>query len=71
MTGMEQILSAALIAAGSGLIGSYFGNKGKVNENTCDERQTSCSKLLTEKIDNLIKIVDRLEKAVNSKLLGI
>lgn len=71
MTSVEQVLSATLIAFVSGMIGKCFGGKSKVNENTCVERRGSCSSSILHELTNLTKIVDRLEKAVNNKLLGL
>ena len=52
-------------------IEKYYGGKAKVNEYTCVERRNSCSTNIVNEITNLANIVAKLEKAVNSKLLGI
>jgi hypothetical protein len=68
---LDQILGGIVIALLSGIIGTVIGSKGRVRENLCDERRSSCSELIAEKIDNLAKIVEKLERSVNNKLLGL
>ena len=65
------ILGSIVVALVSGAAGKYLGSNGKVKENQCEERRDSCVILVGEKIDNLTRIVNKLEKAVNNKLLGL
>ena len=67
----DQILGGLLIAVVSAVIGKEIGSKEKVKDVVCKERQTSCSTLIAEKIDNLADIVYKLEKSVSNKLLGL
>ena len=71
MTLIDQLLVALLIAVFSGLFGKYLGGKRKVAEDLCCERRESCFNMVLEKIGELTKCVDRLEKTINSKLLGL
>ena len=65
------VLGGICVAVVSGAIGKYAGSNGKVSEDHCGERQSSCQNLMVEKIENLGKKVDTLTKAVNNKILGI
>jgi hypothetical protein len=67
----EQILAAMVIALVSGIIGNVIGVKDTVKKSICDERRSTCNKLLIEKIENLSDKVDALTKIVNDKHLGI
>jgi hypothetical protein len=71
VTTIEHVLIAILIAIFSGILGKYLGAKNKVGESICSERREGCFKMVLEKIGELTRVVDKLEKAVNSKLLGL
>lgn len=68
---VDTILGGVVIAVISGVLGKSLGANNSVKNSICTERQISCQKLITEKIDNLGEKVDSLTKAVNHKLLGI
>ena len=59
------VITAALVALVSGVLGKAIGTKGKVSNGTCAERRESCSSLLVEKIENVTKVVERIEKKVD------
>ena len=63
------VLGGITISVVSGAIVKIFGNN-KVKEATCVERRGSCTKLVSEKIDNLTKSIDELKDVVNDKLIG-
>ena len=65
------VLGGICVAVTSGAVGKYIGGNGKVTEEHCDEKRSSCQKLLLEKIGNVEGKVDALTKAVNNKILGI
>lgn len=71
MTIIESTLIALLLAVFSGMFGKYLGSRSKVSDMTCCERRESCFNMVLEKIGELTRIVEKLEKAVNSKLLGL
>jgi hypothetical protein len=60
------VLGGIVIAVVSGAIGKYTGGKNKVGESSCKERREACVTLLATKIDNLVHVVERVEKAVNN-----
>jgi hypothetical protein len=69
MNPTESILGALVISFTSLAIGKYYGSNGKVKDNQCLERRDSCFKLLSERIDNLIKKVEDLAEMVNKKFI--
>ena len=42
----EQILTGAIIALVSGIIGKFIGERGKVTRMDCSERQSACMKIV-------------------------
>lgn len=71
MTLTDQALVGVLIALVSGTFGKWLGGRKKVDNDICIERRGNCFDMVVEKIGELTRLVDRLEKAVNSKLLGL
>jgi hypothetical protein len=71
VTPAEIVLGGIVISLGSAAVGKYLGSNGKVTTKDCGEHRSSCSALIIEKINNLIEKVDRIEKIVNNKTLGI
>ena len=71
MTFLDQSLVAIIVALLSGFAGRYFGTKKSVDEKLCCERRESCFNMVLMKIGELTHIVEKLEKAINSKLLGL
>ena len=63
---MIGVMGGVLIAVVSGAIGKVLGNNGKVKDSQCIERREACTKLLTEKIDNLIITVDGLKDNISN-----
>ena len=63
---MTGAMGGVLIAVVSGAIGKALGSNGKVKDSQCIERREACTKLLTEKIDNLIITVDGLKDNISN-----
>jgi hypothetical protein len=68
---METVFGGLVIALVSGIVGNVIGTSDSVKRNTCDERRTTCNKLLVEKIENLSDKVETLTKIINDKHFGI
>lgn len=64
------ILGGFMIAILSGIVGKAIGSSNNVKVLTCSERQLSCQKLVTEKIDHLTEKIDDLAKAINSRIMN-
>ena len=71
MEPVTSILGGIVIAGISAATGKYIGSNGKMSDRVCKERQHACVAIVIEKVDNLVKVVDRLEKTVNDKLLSL
>jgi len=57
MEPLTYITGAIAVSAVSLGIGKSLGNRNKVKDTTCKERQGACSALLIEKIDHLTELV--------------
>ena len=68
---LENVLGGMIIALVSGIIGNTIGTKDAIKKSICDERRSSCNKLLIEKIENLSERVEALTKIINDKHFGI
>ena len=71
MEPLTTIFGGVIVAITSGVLGKHIGGNGKVGEDHCDEKRSSCQTLLIEKIENVGEKVDKLAKIVNNKILGI
>ena len=65
------VLGGIVVVGISAAVGKYLGGNGKVTEEHCEEKRTSCQNLLVTKIDNLTGKVESLTKIVNAKFLGL
>ena len=71
MEPVTTVLGGITVAVIAGVLGKSLSDKNKVKDNTCSERRIACVGIVITKIDNLTKVVDKLEKAVNNKLLSL
>ena len=71
MEPLTWIFGGLTISVVSGAIGKVVGSKGNVKETLCNERQIAIKELVVIKIDNLSDRFEKLEKAVNGKLLSL
>lgn len=67
---LTVILGSMVITFVGAMIGHYFGSKNKVSDNTCSERRSMCSQLLTDKINHLISSVEKLEDKLDKFTIG-
>ena len=65
------VLSGIVVVGVSAAVGKYLGGNGKVTDEHCEEKRTSCQGLLIEKIDTINDKLDALTNVVNAKILGL
>ena len=64
MTGLETILGGIVVALAAGSIGTFFGEKNKVSDTACKERQGGCIKVLETHLSYIKDTVDEIKKDI-------
>ena len=58
---INAVFGGMLIAFASTVVGHYLGTRNNVSEENCEERRQMYNDLISEKINNLVTAIKRLE----------
>jgi len=65
MTGLETVFGGIVVGLIGAAAGKMWGEKGKVSNATCSERQMGCMKVVSSDISYMKETVERIERKVD------